>query len=326
MRSGDSAWPGLVAPEAREVDVVGVGQSSIDHVCLVDGLPEFAGKARMQGYTRLPGGQVATAVLACARLGLRAAFVGAVGDDEAGEIVLAPLRVAGVDVADVAVVAGAPTQLAVILVDRASGERTVIWHRDPRLALAAGRLARERIARGRVLHLDGGDPDAGAWAAKVAREAGAAVVLDADTASPGMAPLLAEVDFPIVSQSFARSYFGTEDVRESLRGLRLAGARMAVVTLGDVGALASVGERLIASPGFRVEARDTTGAGDVFHAAFVWALCAELGPEASLQAANAAAAMNCRALGAQGGLPTRVELEAFLAHERAGAWRGPAPT
>lgn len=309
--------------EAAEVDVVGLGQSSLDHVCLVDGLPAFAGKARIEAYTRMPGGQVATALLACARLGLRCAFAGSVGDDEAARVVLAPLREAGIDLSDVTVAAGAPTQLAVILVDRASGERTVLWHRDPRLALAPGRPPRARIERARVLHLDGGDPDAGAWAAKVAREAGVAVVLDADTPSPGMAELLAQVDYPVVSHSFARAYFGTEDVREALRALCAGGAQLAVVTLGEIGALGLAGDRWIASPAYRVEARDTTGAGDVFHAAFVWGLLESLAPEPLLRAANAAAALNCRALGAQGGLATRAELEAFLAGARPGAWRGP---
>jgi len=310
--------------EAAEVDVVGIGQSSLDHVCRVDGLPEFAGKARIEAYTRMPGGQVATALLACARLGLRCAFAGSVGDDEAARLVLAPLREAGIDLADVEVVAGAPTQLAVILVDRASGERTVLWHRDPRLALAPGRPGRARIARARALHLDGGDPEAGAWAAKVAREAGIPVVLDADTASPGMAELLAQVDYPVVSQGFARAYFGTEDVREALRALVAGGAALAVVTLGDVGALGLAGERWIASPAYRVEARDTTGAGDVFHAAFVWGLLEGLAPEPLLRAANAAAGLNCRALGAQGGLPTRAELEGFLREASPTSWRGPA--
>jgi sugar/nucleoside kinase (ribokinase family) len=307
------------------VDVVGLGQNALDQVCLVDGMPEFAGKARIHGYTRLPGGQIATALLACARLGLRTSFVSAVGDDEAGELALAPLREAGVDLDDVEIVPGAPTQLAVILVDRASGERTVLWHRDPRLALRPARLSRARIARGRVLHLDAGDPEAGAWAAKVAREAGMAVVLDADTAAPGMADLLAQVDYPIVSQSFARSYFGTDDVREALRGLVTAGARLAVVTLGEIGALGLAADgRWLPSAAFRVAVRDTTGAGDVFHAAFVWALIQRCDPVAMLRAANAAAGMNCRALGAQGGLPTRAELEAFLARERETSWRGPA--
>ncbi len=310
---------------SKPIDVVGLGQSSLDHVCLVDGLPQFAGKDRILDYTRLPGGQVATALLACTRLGLRSSFVGSVGDDDAAERVLAPLRQAGVDLSGVRVVAGAPTQLAVILLDRTSGERTVLWYRDPRLAPRLQDLSRASIERARALHLDGGDPDAGIWASKVAGEAGIPVVLDADTALPGTAELLAHVDFPIVSHSFAESFFGTANPREALRGLVGYGARLAVVTLGEIGALARLGDHEIESPAYRVPVVDTTGAGDVFHAAFVWALLDGRSASDCLRAANAAAGMNCRAVGAQGGLPSREELEAFLAAESPAAWREPGP-
>ncbi len=294
------------------VDVVGIGQSSLDHVCIVDGLPAFAGKAAIERYERMPGGQVATAILACARLGLRTRFVGTVGDDEAGPFVLEPLVRAGVDVTRVQRVPGRPTQLAFILVDRASGERTVLWYRDPGLAPAIGDLRREDVVDARLLHLDGGDPEVAIWAAKIAREEGIPVLIDLDTAGPGLSELLALVDFPIVSRGFAEAYAGTSDPADALAALIAAGARMAVVTLGDAGATARIGDRIIRSPAIRVAVRDSTGAGDAFHAAFGFSVLSGHGPLRALQNANAAAAMNCRALGAQGGLPTRDELERFI--------------
>jgi len=315
-------WPGF--SDRKPIDVVGLGQCSLDHVCLVDGLPRFAGKDRILDYTRLPGGQVATALLACTQLGLRSAFLGSVGDDEAAERVLEPLRQAGVDVSGVRVVAETPTQLAVILLDRSSGERTVLWYRDPRLAMRLQDLSRTSIERARALHLDGGDPEVGIWASKLAREAGIPVILDVDTPAPGTAELLAHVDFPIVSHTFAESFFGTASPREALRGLMSYGARLAVVTLGEVGALARLGQREIESPAYCVPVVDTTGAGDVFHAAFVWALLEGMDAEGCLRAANAAAGMNCRAVGAQGGLASRAELEAFLRSEAPAPWREPA--
>ena len=111
---------------------------------------------------------------------------------------------------------------------------------------------------------------------------------------------------------------------EALRGLVGLGARLAAVTLGELGALARTADgRELRSPGFVVEARDTTGAGDVFHAGFAWALLEGFGAEEALRTANAAAAMNCRSIGAQGGLPGRGELEEFLASQVPGDWRGP---
>ncbi|MDJ0868066.1 MAG: PfkB family carbohydrate kinase [Myxococcota bacterium] len=314
-------WAGR--PGGRSLDVLGIGQCSLDHVCTVQGLPAFAQKEPMLAYERLPGGQTATALLAAARLGASAALVSSTGADEAARRVLEPLRAAGIDLGGVREVPGAPTQLAVILVDRASGERTVLWHRDPRLRLRAEDVPEARIRAARCLLLDGGDPEVGARAARVARRAGVPVVLDIDTVVPGVEALLAEVDFPIVSSQFAETFSRDGTVRGGLGRLLELGAKLAVSTLGERGCLARSEDREVASPAFRITPRDTTGAGDVFHAAFVWGLLEGYGVERLLRSANAAAALSCRALGAQGGLPARGELEAFLSDQKPGPWRDP---
>jgi sugar/nucleoside kinase (ribokinase family) len=310
VRSTDPLWKDWRG--THRVDVVGLGQSALDQVVVVDGPPDFTGKKRIVEMTEVPGGQIATALLACTRLGLRAALLSAVGSDPASEIVLQPLREAGVDLTGVRVVPEAASQLSVIVVDRKTGERTVLWHRDPRLSVSDREFCRGEIEQGRVLHVDAQDPELSTWAAGVAREAGIPVVLDADTLSPGIDALLRRVDFPIVSREFAEEHFGTRKPLESLRGLAALGARFPVVTLGDRGAVAGGREEVIESPAFQVAVRDTTGAGDVFHAAFIWGLLEGMSGVRTLQVANAAAAMNCRAFGAQGGLPSREELEDFL--------------
>jgi sugar/nucleoside kinase (ribokinase family) len=296
----------------RAIDVIGLGQNSLDHVAELDAFPTFAGKSAARSYATLPGGQVATALLACARLGLRAAFVSSVGEDPPGDAVLRPLRDAGVDVSEVRRIPGAETQIALILVDRPSGERTVVWYRDPRLRLEVANLRRASIERARLLHLDASDPDVCCWAAKVARGSGIPVVLDADRYRPELDDVLRLVDFPIVGREFAETYTAGGGVQDALVELCAAGARLAVVTLGAVGALARTGDRMIESPGFRVDVRDTTGAGDAFHAGFIWALLEGFDADRALRAANAAGALCCRAVGAQGGQPDRTALEAFL--------------
>lgn len=320
--AGPPLWP---ARRTGGLDVVGVGQVCIDHVATVERLPGVGGKLRADQYTRLPGGQIATAMLACARLGLRAAFAGTLGDDEDARLALGPLRAAGVDLAGVRLRPGVCTQTSEIWIERASGERTIVWFRDPRLALRPDEVPRDAIAGARALHLDAGDLPAALAAARAARAAGVPIALDADAVAPGVEELLASVDFPVVSRSFAETLHGSSRLREALDRMLAAGARMAVVTLGEGGALARTRERWIESPGFEVEVRDTTGAGDAFHAGFLWALLEGLDAEGVLRAANAAAALNCRALGAQGGLPDRGELEAFLAGARRKPWREPAP-
>ena len=304
---------------------MGLGECALDHVgVLADGLPEFAGKRALVDYRQMPGGQVATTLLGASRLGLRAGFVGAVGDDDAARRVLAPLEGAGIDLSRVRRLPGVATQLAMILIDRRSGERTLVWYRDPELQLGADDVDPTFVASARALHVDTGHPAAAEAAARAARTAGIPVVLDADARRPGLEGLLRQVDFPIVSQSFAENTSGDASVLAALAALVREGARMAVVTLGEAGAIAQIGDRQIRSPAFAVEARDTTGAGDAFRAGFLLGMLAGQDPERTLEWGHAVAALNCTGLGAQGGLPDRATLDAFLAGQRRRPWQAPA--
>ncbi len=323
MSDTGALWP-LRAAGSR-CDVLGIGQVAVDDVLTLDALPPVGGKREARHTAQLPGGQVATAVLACARLGLRTAYVGCVGEDAEALLALAPLRSAGVDLDGVRWRAGVRTQRAQIWIEAGSGERTIAWFRDPSLALSAQELRRADVEGARALHLDAGDLDAALWAAEVARGAGVAVVLDADRVGEGIERLLPLVDFPVVSQEFAETYGGTSSVRRGLARLCENGARMAVVTLGASGALAQCGDRILESPAYAVDARDTTGAGDAFHAGLLWGLLEGRNEVGVLRAAHAVAALNCMALGAQGGLPDRASLEAFLAGARPAPWRDPEP-
>lgn len=299
--------------------MLGVGQNSLDRIVFVDGPAPAPDAPDPPGALELPGGQVATAVLACARLGLRTAYVGAVGDDAAADAVLAPLRCAGVDLSGVRTVAGARTRAARIAVERRGGERHVLPRRDPRLVLPPAAIDPDQVAAARLLHLDAEHPEASIRAARVARAAGTAVMLDLDRPGAGALELLELADFPIVSKEFAEWISGGASALEGLAGIVARGARLGVVTLGRRGALAQ-GPRdadALRSEAFAVEPRDTTGAGDVFHAAFAFGLLQGWGRLRVLRVANAAAALSCRALGAQGGLPSRAELESFLAADAA---------
>ena len=289
--------------------MVGVGQISLDQVGIAAPLPRPAGKARMQAWHERPGGQVATALLAAARLGRTTSFVGTVGDDDAADVVLDPLRAAGVALQHVRRVSGAATQRAMIWIDAATGERTVFWHREEGLALAPGEVPAALVATAGVLLVDAGDPAASLAAAQVARDAGRPVVLDADGEQNGLDELLAVADFPILSSELARARFGGEEA--AVRKLA-ARARLAVVTLGAEGAIACDGDRLHRSPALAIAAVDTTGAGDAFHGAFCDAVFRGLGADAALSWSNAAAGLSCTGLGAQGGLPTHQEIERAL--------------
>jgi sugar/nucleoside kinase (ribokinase family) len=298
-------------PPPRRFDLLAVGECSLDTRLLVSSLPAPGEKRTVLQWEELAGGQTASAALAAARLGLRVAYAGAVGDDACSESVLAPLRAAGVDLGGVVRVPGAATRAAVILVEEGSGERTILGHRDPALGEGSARLAGLDLGTARLLLLDGSDLGLATRLAARARAAGQAVVLDLDGPTPGFEELLAHVDFPVVSRDFAVAAYGSAGA--ALERLIALGARMAVVTLGAEGASARIGESALHSPAFEVPVVDTTGAGDTFHAAFAWALLAGQDARQALRWANAAAALSCTAAGAQGARLDGERVRALLA-------------
>jgi sulfofructose kinase len=298
------------------VDVAGVGLNAMDTLIRLPHFPGFDSKQELLESVRLPGGQVASAMIACRRWGLTARYVGKVGDDDAAGIHLAEFDRAGVE-AHLVRVADCRSQYAFILVDAATGERTILWKRDPRLELRPEELEREWIVRARALHVDGHDTRAAAQAARWAREAGIPVSADIDNLYPGVEALLENTDYLLASRDFPARLTGEPDLRKSLPAIRRAhGCQVAGVTLGTRGALAWDGRRFHCSPGFMVEALDTTGAGDIFHAGFVYALLAGWELDRTLDFSCAAAALNSTALGARGGIRPVGEIERLMREGR----------
>lgn len=297
---------------AAPVDVVGVGLNATDTLIRLPHFPAFDSKVEFLSAEILPGGQVASAMVACSRWGLRARYVGKVGDDSAAQLQLSELTRAGVEARLISVPQCA-SQSAFILVDQQSGERTILWRRDARLALRPEELQREWIVSARALHVDGHDTAAAAQAASWAREAGIPVTADMDNLYSGVEDLLRHVDFLMASRDFPAKLTGEPDLAQSLPAIQQRfGCQLVGVTLGRVGALAWDGHRFIPCPGFSINAVDTTGAGDIFHGAFVCGLLQSWPMERVLEFSCAAAALNCTALGARGGIKPIEEIERLM--------------
>jgi sulfofructose kinase len=305
-------------PSTTEFDVVGLGLNSVDLVAVVAEYPASNSKQRLQRFARLPGGQTATAMAVCAKLGWRASYIGRFGDDALGELSKESLRAEGVDIGASMTVAGATNQFAVVLVDARSGERTVLWDRDPGLSMETASLPIEAICAGRMVLVDCHETAAATRASQCARAAGIPTVLDVEKVRPGISELLETSDAIIAAEGFPSELTGYEDVGRALEAIsREFEARLVAVTLGADGSLARCGGREIRTPAFRVDCIDSTGAGDAFHGGFAAAcLQAEerqLDVEDAMVYANAVAGLNCRALGARGGMPTAAEVERLLA-------------
>jgi sulfofructose kinase len=300
----------LADRRAAKLDVVGLGECSLDEVWMVPGKPAFPGKLHAVRRDRLGGGQVATAMVAAARLGLRAAYLGAVGDDAGGRQVLEGLREESVDVAHVRVVTGGATREALVLVDAASGERSVIEQLGVHLPHDAvdGAL----IASTKILHLDATQIATSLAAAKIARAHGVVVSLDVDHVRPGLDELLALVDVCVVSEAVPQQLSGEADLEQALRKLGARTGPFVCCTLGARGAAALDGGHLLLSPAFDVPVVDTTACGDTFHAAVIAALVEGRSVGETLRFANAAAGLKCRDLGRRG-CPSHAEVNALLA-------------
>ena len=293
-------------------DVVGMGLNAVDHICVIPRFPRYEEKLRMVDFRRAPGGQVASALTACARWGLKAKYVGKVGGDDLGAFSLASLKEAGIDTTDVEAVPDVPNQFAFILVDASTGERTINWRRDQALSVLPDQVPLGAIRSGRFLLLDGHDSEAAAVAAREARKAGVTVVVDAETVKPGTPDLIEASNYVVCSREFPERLTGEGRLEDALVAIKSRGPDCVVATLGAEGALGlgvGLGERgFVRSRGFRVKCIDSTGAGDVFHGAFIYGLASDWDFQAILDFSNAAAALNCTALGARGGIKPVAEI------------------
>ena len=295
-------------------DVVGLGESSVDLVYRLPSWPSPGG-----ADSKLPiadsqvrfGGQVTTTLCACAALGLRTAYVGACGDDEHGRRLRAALTQRGVDLG-AAAIRDVPTRHALILIDDRTGERVVLWWRDPELTMTASDLPVDVIRGARVMHVDGIDPDASIAAAHIARSAGRRVTSDIDRTDAAASRLIDAVTIPILAEHVPAALTGETDSAAALRKLRQLHHEMLVVTQGARGALllhhCDGGDRVDHVPGFAVTVVDSTGAGDVFRGAFIAALLRGDSALDVVRYANAAAAVSCTKPGAMDGVPTAEEI------------------
>jgi len=297
-----------------EYDVVGVGLNATDTLLVVPHFPAYAGKVPFHEEMLSPGGQVASAIVTCARLGLRAKYIGSVGDDERGRIQIESLRSSEINLDHVQLRKGCANQSAYIIIDRTTGERTVLWRRPECLRIDPAEIAPEQITCARLLHIDGHDTLAVEHAARIARQAGMPVTVDVDTIYHGFDRVLPHVDYLVASSEFPVQWTNERDPFKALEMIQNEyHLRVAAMTLGAHGALALEDGKFFYSPAFVVNCKDTTGAGDVFHGAFCYAVLQNWAMRDTLDFANAMAALNCTALGARGAIKSLKDARSLMA-------------
>ena len=299
----------------KRYDAVGFGTNAVDFLIEVPQYPQFNSKVELSNYAQMAGGEAASTMAGLQRLGLATAYAGRFGDDPAADIGIASLDDEGVDTRFAERISGAATQIAFIIVDEASGERTVIWKRDKKLAYSPEDAPLDAARECRVLHITPHDTAACIAMAGAAKEAGAFVSIDIDNIFDGIEDLLPLIDIFVSSADFPARLTGIGTLKDALLSLsERYGFKIACATLGESGSILLAEGKFVETPGYAVPGGcvDTTGAGDAFRAGLLYGLLSEASVEDAAAYANAVAALKCRSLGARSALPTEQELLTLL--------------
>lgn len=302
----------------REMDVIGIGFATVDLLARVPRLPRADEVFRVLDVSIQGGGPVATALVTVARLGGSAGYIGAVGADDWGRFILADFERNGVDISLTRVDAAGSSTMSIILVDAATGARSILYDPGRTAGITFGEAEAAAVRSAAILHLDGWNLATAIAAAHGAREAGVLVSFDggAGEAWNEVDALVPLVDVLVVARHFAARFTGEGDPAAAGPALLRAGAREVIITDGANGCWYWDAAGSLRQPAFEVSVVDTTGAGDVFHGAYTYALLQGWGPAQRLKFASATAALKCTQPGGRLGIPTTGQVLDFL-QERA---------
>ncbi|MCX6639455.1 MAG: PfkB family carbohydrate kinase [bacterium] len=293
-------------------DVIGIGLAAWDTVCLFDRYPGRNQKVAALESLQCGGGPVPTALAIFARLGGRAAFVGAIGDDAEGQQVRQDLAGFGVNVDHLIIRPGSRTPCAYIWVDQPTGERTVALVEGNVEPLRPHELPRELLQTSKYLLTDGRWRETSAAAAALCHSGEGEVILDAGSPRPDWEALLSFTDHSVVSADFLSGTFPGLGVEEALRRIGSFGPKAAVVTQGEQGGYWWSNGQFGRYPAFQTKVVDTTGAGDAFHGGYLYGLLQGWDLPQRCRFASAVAALVCRGLGGRSAAPTLQEVETLL--------------
>jgi len=296
---------------------VGLGLCALDYSFAVERYPRLDDKIDAVSFSRQGGGPVPTALCTLSKFGIKTAFMGKCGADHDGSAIRDELRRFGVDTRKLILDLDSRTPRAFIIVDKESGKRTVILDRSASSALSPDELDASFIRKANYLLIDGREPDASAAAAAIVKKAGGEVIIDAGSPRRNIGDLLALVDHLVASNRFSLDF--TQEVDPGKAALKLAhmGFKSVVITSGHRGCVGATPDgELYQQEAFNVDVVDTTGAGDVFHGAYIYGLIQGWELSQILKFASATAALKCTRLGGRRGIPELGEVHELIDSSR----------
>jgi ribokinase len=298
---------------AEAVQVVGLGQASVDYLGRVPTFPNEDEKVELLDIQMQCGGPASTALVTLARLNVATAFIGSISNDPLGLEILSDLEKEGVDVGALKMTPGFTSQLAFIAITAGIGKRTIFWHRGSVPPLEPEDVNLGAFPNATLLHLDGLMVEASIEAARQAKAKGMTVVMDAGTMRAGSQRLAALVDVLIASERFATPLVGTDAQPETaLEALHELGPERVIITLGPKGSIGSDRRNTVRQRAFPVDALDTTGAGDVYHGGYLYGLFQGWDMLRCMRFGSAVSAIKCCQVGGRQGIPDLDTVETFL--------------
>lgn len=303
----------MTRKELHEVEVVGLGQASLDFLGKIPSYPEEDGKVEMKEIFIQSGGPVSTALVTLSRLGINTSFIGSVSDDYFGKEIVGSLNSESVNITFLKITPGHYSQVAFISITEKQGHRNVFWHRGDAPFVFPGEIDLSHFPGASILHLDGLMIEASIEAARQAKKKGMMIVLDAGTMRNGSLELISMVDVLIASEHFAEPLVGIDAPPElSLKVLAKYCSGDIVITLGAEGSIGLFQQKIIYQDAFPVEVVDTTGAGDVYHGAYIYGLLKGWKMKKCMSFASVVSALKCREIGARKGIPRIEDIKKYL--------------
>ncbi len=295
-----------------DYDCLGFGICAIDYLCIVPRYPELDEKTEAIEFSMQGGGPVATALVTLARLGCKTTFIGRVGDDDNAKFLLNEFAIESVNISGLIMDRSRPTNQAFIWIDGRTGKKSIVLNNKNYRPVSAEEIDLSHIRSARYLLIDGRDTEATFKLIEWARQKGTKIVIDAGSPRERMGELLRLVDYPVVSERFCQKYLKQNNYESAIKALLNFGAEAAVVTCGSKGCFGGDGNGIYYQAAFPVQVLDTTGAGDVFHGAFIFGLINHWNLASILKFASAAAAIKCTKIGGRLAIPELQTVNNFL--------------
>jgi sugar/nucleoside kinase (ribokinase family) len=301
----------------QQIDIIGIGLACLDILVRTSELPTWEKGVRLSQLAIEGGGPVATGLVAAQRLGAHTAMIATYGNDRLGAIKLQTLTENGVDIRHMALRPGPENQVVLVAVKEETGDRIFSGFMDSEnLPITPAELDYDFVTSAKLLHLDGCNPDAAIEAAQWMRRLGKPVMLDgSSTTDPiptSMKHLVSLADVLICGAGFGSALTGEKDLLRAAEAMRKMGPGIVVQTEGKDGCYTLTREEFFHTPAFQVNVLDTTGAGDVFHGAYLVGLLHGWSPLQNALFSSAVAALKCTQLSGRRGIPNFEQTMAFL--------------